>query len=131
MYLLDTSIIVFLLRGKHQIADKIEKVGIKNCFISEITVAELKYGAEKSSNPIHHAEIVNSFLTEIKNILPIYPNLDLYAQEKVRLEKLGMRIDEFDLLIGVTAIKNDCVLVTNNTKHFERIKDINFEDWTL
>ncbi len=131
MYVLDTSIIVFLFRGKYEIADKIKKIGIENCFISEITVAELKYGAEKSNNPIHHAEIVNNFLLKIGNILPIYPNLDLYAKEKVRLEKLGTRIDDFDLLIGVSAIENDFILVTNNVKHFERIQNIKLEDWTL
>jgi tRNA(fMet)-specific endonuclease VapC len=56
--------------------------------------------------------------------------LDLYAKEKARFRKAGTRIDDFDLLIGVTSIINNLVMVTNNTGHFERITRINLEDWT-
>ena len=45
-YLLDTNICIFLLRGKYNVNKKIDTVGLDNCYISEITVAELKYGAE-------------------------------------------------------------------------------------
>lgn len=45
-YLLDTNICIFLLRGKYDVDKKIDQVGLENCCISEITVAELKYGAE-------------------------------------------------------------------------------------
>ena len=47
-YLLDTNIIIFLLRSKHRIHEKIAFVGLNNCFISEITLAELKVGARKA-----------------------------------------------------------------------------------
>lgn len=45
-YLLDTNICIYLLRGKYNVDRKIDAVGLDNCFISEITVAELMYGAE-------------------------------------------------------------------------------------
>lgn len=45
-YLLDTNICIFLLRGKYDVDKRIDEVGFTNCYISEITVAELKYGAE-------------------------------------------------------------------------------------
>ncbi len=45
-YLLDTNICIFLLRGKYNVDKKMDEVGLENCYISEITVAELKYGAE-------------------------------------------------------------------------------------
>lgn len=45
-YLLDTNICIHLLRGKYNVDSKIDSVGLGNCYISEITVAELKYGAE-------------------------------------------------------------------------------------
>ena len=47
-YLLDTNICVYFLNGKFDLEHKIEEVGIANCFISEVTIAELKYGVEKS-----------------------------------------------------------------------------------
>jgi len=65
---------------------KMEKVGLDNCFISQITVAELKYGALKSLRPAYQTELVTNFSSKVE-ILPILPTLDLYAQE--RLEALG------------------------------------------
>jgi len=45
------------------------------------------------------------------------------------LRKSGKPIDDFDLLIGATAIANDLILVTNNIKHFENLKKIKLENW--
>jgi tRNA(fMet)-specific endonuclease VapC len=42
-YLLDTNIIIFWLKGRYGIADQINKIGVSNCFVSEITIAELRY----------------------------------------------------------------------------------------
>lgn len=54
----------------------------------------------------------------------------LYAKEKVRLRRIGKPMhDEFDLLIGVTAIQNDLILVTDNNKDFERLEGIKMENW--
>lgn len=50
-YLLDTNICVFFLRGKLNLDELIKEKGTNNCFISELTVFELKYGAENSENP--------------------------------------------------------------------------------
>ena len=54
----------------------------------------------------------------------------VFAKEKARLEKLGTRIDDFDIIIGETAIANNLILVTNNTKHLRRMSNIRLEDWT-
>jgi tRNA(fMet)-specific endonuclease VapC len=50
-YLLDTNICVHFFRGKFELIGKIEEVELKNCAISEITLAELVFGAENSQNP--------------------------------------------------------------------------------
>lgn len=63
--------------------------------------------------------------------MPIYPALDIYASEKARLQKSGKVIDDFDLLIGASAVSFDLIMVTNNTNHFNRIKNLRFEDWTI
>jgi tRNA(fMet)-specific endonuclease VapC len=54
----------------------------------------------------------------------------LYAKEKARLRKEGNIIDDFDILIGCSAIANDLVLVTRNEKHFKRLTSIKIENWT-
>lgn len=130
MYLLDTNIIAFYFRGNNNVINKITNVGFENCFVSEITIAELKYGALKSKNLERHNILIENFIKDI-NVIAITNILDCFASEKVRLEKAGHRIDDFDLLIGSTAIVNDLILVTNNTKHLQRMLTKNIEDWTI
>jgi tRNA(fMet)-specific endonuclease VapC len=60
-YLLDTNICVFFLRGKLNLDEIIKEKGRENCFISEITVAELRYGAENSGNPLKSHKSVDAF----------------------------------------------------------------------
>lgn len=118
------------MKGKFDLENKFVGLSADDCFISEITLAELKFGVENSERPDKNRKALDNFLTGVQ-ILPIFGALDLYAQEKARLRKAGTRIDDFDLLIGVTSIINNLVMVTNNTGHFERIKGINLEDWTV
>ncbi len=128
-YLLDTSTCVFFLRGKLNFDQHIKEYGRENCFISEITIAELRYGAENSANPTKSHNAVDNFLNGI-SIIPIFGSIRLYAKEKVRLKKIGKPInDEFDLMIGVTAIENKLTLVTDNQKDFERLNGIKIENW--
>ena len=56
---------------------------------------------------------------------------DAFSREKVRLESIGQTIEDFDLLIGITARENDLAVVTHNTKHFGRIEGLKTEDWML
>ena len=130
-YLLDTNVCVFLLRGQYAIDKKLDNVGLENCHISEITEAELKYGAElgRRKGLRQRMEHLNELLASI-NILPISDAIDLYASEKARLRLAGTPADDdFDLLIGCTAIVNDMVMVTENLKHFKNYAGIRLENW--
>jgi tRNA(fMet)-specific endonuclease VapC len=128
-YLLDTSICVFFLRGKLDLASMIRKKGRENFFISEITVAELRFGAENSDNPDKANSAVDDFINGV-SIIPIFGSIRRYAKEKVRLRRLGKPInDEFDLLIAITAVENNLTLVTDNVRHFEPIESILIENW--
>lgn len=100
-----------------------------NCFISEITLAELKFGVANSEHKEKNQKTLDDFLTGVK-IIPIFHSLDLYAIEKARLRKKGSPIDDFDILIGATAVTHNLTMVTNNTDHFKRIAGIVLEDWT-
>ena len=127
-YLLDTNICIFLFKGRYNLNDRIKEVGFHNCSISEITLAELKYGAECSDQVVENNKMVNDFASEI-TILPIYNSLSLYAKEKARLRKNGNLIDDFDLLIGVASVANNMILVTENEKHLKRISKVKMENW--
>ncbi|MEJ7682679.1 MAG: PIN domain-containing protein [Segetibacter sp.] len=100
-YLIDTNIAIYYMKGKFELNKKFDKVSANNCFISEITLAELKFGVENSEKPEKNRKALEDFLTGVK-VLPIFHSLDLYAKEKARLRKVGTPIDDFDLLIGVT-----------------------------
>ncbi|MGY3089749.1 tRNA(fMet)-specific endonuclease VapC [Hymenobacter sp. UYAg731] len=128
-YLLDTNICVFFLRGKLDLDEIVREKGRENCYVSEVTVAELRYGAENSDNAAKSHQAVDDFLNGL-SIVPIFGCIRRYAQEKVRLRKMGNPMhDEFDLLIGVTAIEHQLTLVTDNQKDFHRLNGIQMENW--
>lgn len=97
--------------------------------MSEITIAELKYGAENSTQKEKNSKNLAAFQSKF-GILPIFPALDIYAKEKARLKTKGQILDDFDLFIGATAIFYDLVLVTKNGSDFDRLEGIVIEDWT-
>ncbi len=128
-YLLDTNICVFFLRGKLNLDNIIREKGVENCFISELTVFELKYGAENSDNPLASHRAVDKFVRGL-SVIPIYGIVDKYAEIKVAFRKQGTPMhDEFDLIIGVTALSNNLTLVTDNLKDFKNFKGLRIENW--
>ena len=128
-YLLDTNICISLLKNQYGIRETILNVKTKNCFVSEISIAELYYGASKSNNREERVKDVD-FIVSHFGIVPIFRALPLYGDLKAKLEKDGNRIDDFDILIGSTAIANGMVMVTDNVKHLGRLPGIKIENWT-
>ena len=74
-YLLDTNICAYFLNGKYNLEEKINEVGFENCLVSEITIAELKYGVEKSTYKEKNREILEIFQAKF-GIVPIFPALE-------------------------------------------------------
>ncbi|MEO8147917.1 MAG: type II toxin-antitoxin system VapC family toxin [Bacteroidia bacterium] len=128
-YLIDTNICIYFLKGQFNLHKKIEDIGLENCFVSEITIAELKYGVENSTQIAKNRETLDKFQNKF-TILPIFTALDVYAKEKARLKKIGRLSDDFDLLIGATAISNNLILATRNVSDFDRLEGIIIENWT-
>jgi tRNA(fMet)-specific endonuclease VapC len=127
-YLLDTNTCIYFLKGLFNLDQKIEKAEPENCFVSEITIAELKFGAENSEYREKNRKTVDAFVSKF-TILPIFNSLDVYAKEKARLRKKGAPLDDFDLLIGATAITNKLTLITRNISDFKRLDGIEIENW--
>lgn len=132
-YLLDTNVCAFYLRGKYDIDKAIDRVGWDNCYISEITMLELKIGVElaRQKDGVDRSAALNGFFNEIK-VLPIADAIDFAAKEKIRLRLKGTPIeDNFDLLIGATSVVYELVLVTENIKDFKNISKIKIENWVV
>ena len=125
----DTNICIFFLKGQYNLANKIAEVGQENCFISEMTVAEMKFGVENSKTIETMRPIIEAFIPKFA-VIPICNSLDIYAKEKTRLRKQGLMLDDFDILIGATAVNHNMIMVTNNTSHLSRLENITIEDWT-
>lgn len=98
-------------------------------YISELTVFELRYGAENSDNPIKSHKAIDKFISGL-SIVPIYGCVNEYAKTKVYLRKNGTPMhDEIDLIIGVTALVNNFTLVTDNLKDFRFLQKLKIENW--
>jgi len=128
-FLLDTNVCIFFNKGVRGLREKLATVGFSNCAISVITYAELLFGVEKSQHRSKNLLTLEQFMIDLE-VLTIDSAIPLFAKEKARLQLAGAPIDDFDLLIGATAIHHNMTLVTNNTRHFERLKSIKLEDWT-
>ena len=130
-YLLDTCICAFILRDKYDVKERVRAIGLENCYISEMTVAELKYGkvmGQLKGGPKYKEQHMERLIESV-TVVPISPIFDHYAEERARLTLAGKPTGEFDLLIGCTAVSKKMILVTENVKDFENIKDIRIENW--
>ena len=108
-----------------------DAIGFDNCFLSEITIAELLFGIAKSDPARQAANRRNvAILREAfeGQELLIGPALETFATEKARRRKIGRVVDDFDLLIGATAVIYDLTLVTRNTRHFSDMVGIVLEE---
>lgn len=131
-YLLDTNICVHFWRGEHQLQAKFAEVGLIRCFVSEITIAELLVGVANSApnwQPRQRQQIIQFRELFAEQVLPIAPALEIYAEQKANLRRLGRPINEFAILISSTALAHNLALVTHNTKHFVNMVDLVIENW--
>ena len=130
IYLLDTDVVISLLRGNRRVADAIDVAGIHNCRISEITRAELLYGVELSRRKGRKSDaMMVDRLLDTLEVVPVGGSLSSYASIKADLVCSGTPIEDFDLLIGCTALVNSFVLVSGNIAHMSRIKGLSLENW--
>ncbi|GAA3981717.1 type II toxin-antitoxin system VapC family toxin [Hymenobacter antarcticus] len=131
-YLLDTNICVHYLRGEYQLDAKFSAVGLAQCFVSEITIAELLFGAANSA-PVwqarQHQQVTEFRELFAEQVLPIAPALEIFADQKAALRRSGRPIDDFDILIGSTALAHGLTLATRNTRHFADLANLPLENW--
>lgn len=126
-YLLDTNVIIEVLRGNNDVISRIESVGQSCCYITEITIAELLYGAVRGNNPKNFLDVAQ--IEKEFEVLPIKPAFRQYAESRNLLRKNGSPIDHLDLFVASVALHHNLTLVTHNTKHFVRIEGLKLTDW--
>ena len=131
-YLLDTNICIYLIRKKHpKLLQKLTQFSIIDIGISSITVAELHYGVQKSSQPAQNQQALDQFLIPLTTLDFDHGAAAAYGQIRAHLESLGTSIGSLDMLIAAQALSRNLILVTGNTGEFLRVPNLNVEDWTI
>lgn len=130
MYLLDTNIVSYWMRGHEPLLERIKSHSPKDLSISAITLAEIYYGIEKS--PVKKKER-RAKIEQIRSILEVHPFDELaaaaYGVIRAQLEKKGGVISERDLQIASIAVSKGLCVITHNVREFGRVERLKFEDW--
>ena len=129
-YLLDTDICIYWLKGRITVRDKINEVGQTEIAICVITVSELYFGAYNSSKIENNLRTAENFIGSIPVIPLSNDSLKKFGQLKTQLRQAGTPVADFDLLIASVALTEDLILVTNNTRHYQRIEGLKLDNWT-
>lgn len=132
MYLLDTNIISYWMRGDKGVISRLKEHAPSDLSLSAITLAEIYYGIEKS--PVRKKER-HLKIEKILSLLDLYYFDEMaarkYALIRAQLEGKGVVIGERDIQIASIAMANKLIVVTHNVKEFDRIEKLKVEDWAV
>jgi tRNA(fMet)-specific endonuclease VapC len=130
-YLLDTNIVIYVIKRRPIEALEIFNQNAGRMAISSITLAELMHGAEKSSNPSVNLAVVEDFCSRLE-VLPYGAKAaQHYGSIRAALELRGQTIGVNDLHIAAHARSEGLTLVTNNLREFERVHALQLENWAI
>ena len=129
MFLLDTNTLIYFFKGIGNVPRNLLSKSPKDIGIPSIVIFELETGIAKSTSPRKRMEQLQN-LTAIVNIIPFGVNeAKASARIRAQLEKRGISIGPYDILISGTALALSAKLVTHNIKEFKRIPKLEVEDW--
>ncbi len=131
-YILDTNTWIELFHQRSGVNAHVKAVGRRNLCVSEVTLAELTFGAYNSDDFERHIK-EPEWLRETVTVLDISEVFDEYAQIRCALKRqkktLDKEIGNFDILIGATALHYGLTVVTDNVKHFEQMPGVKVVNW--
>ena len=130
MILLDTDICIEILRGNAKVLGKRAQTDDSTA-ISFMSIAELYYGAEKSSQPLKNRHLIEEFLLTIDIIHTDLSILKEFGILKNQLYDSQQILPDADIFIAATAYIKAEKLITGNIKHFNRFLNLIVENWAL
>ena len=131
-YLLDTNVCVVYLNGRsNAVRDRLISTPIKDMAVCSVVKSELFYGAMRSNNPTKTLERQQEFLERFMSLPFGDESAFLFGQIRARLANAGTPIGAYDLQIAAIALANNLILVTHNTREFERVNGLQLEDWEV
>ncbi|MBI3824266.1 MAG: type II toxin-antitoxin system VapC family toxin [Planctomycetes bacterium] len=131
-FLLDTNTCVFIIRKKSPLAlQRLRHHAAGVVGISSITLAELRYGADKSQDPAKNHAALNGFLAPLEIVEFEAQAAGHYGVIRADLERRGLPIGPLDMLIAAHAKSMGFIVVTNNVSEFSSVPGLIVEDWTV
>ena len=131
LYLLDTDTCSYAIRGASAALDAaLVAAAPGSLAVSAVTRAELVFGLEKRGNPRALARAIHGFLDRIAVMPWDGAAADQFARLRAQLERAGTPIGVFDTMIAGHALSLNAILVSNNTRHFQKVRALKSENWT-
>ena len=128
--MLDTNICIYIIKQKPEsVLERLSGFSVGDLGISVVTLAELEYGATKSSQSARNHEALEQFISPLQVALFDRQATIAYGRIRTFLEKKGRLIGSMDLLIAAHAVSLDVRLATNNIKEFRRVPGLSVENW--
>jgi len=128
--MLDTNICIYIIKQKPKsVLERFAAFPVGDLGISVITLAELEYGASKSSEPTRNREALEQFVSPLEIAVFDRQATIVYGKIRALLEKRGRPIGSMDLLIAAHALSLNVRLVTNNVREFKRVPGLRVENW--
>jgi tRNA(fMet)-specific endonuclease VapC len=128
-YVLDTNTLIYFFKGVGNVNNRLLSMPPSEIVLPAIVLFELELGIAKSSSPRKRISQLKDF-TALVNVIPFGPaEAKAAAQIRAKLEKKGIPIGPYDVLIAACAKANNLILVTHNLKEFKRIEGLRVEDW--
>ena len=128
-YMLDTNIVIYTMKNKPQSVREAFKKHYGQMCISSVSYMELVFGAERSSNPESNLRSLEGFIARMDVLSYAEAAAVHTGQIRAELAKKGTPIGPYDQMIAGHARSMGLILVTNNTKEFERVDGIRIENW--
>lgn len=128
-YMLDTNIVIYTMKNRPQTVKQLFKRHHGQMCISSITLGELVFGAEHSQQPERNLSDIESMTARLE-ILPFDTKAAChFGQIRSELYRIGQPIGPYDMMIAGHARSSAMILVTNNTKEFERVSGLQLANW--
>ena len=128
-FLLDTNILIAMSKRRPGLAERLEGIPAAAVVLSSVVVAEIEYGIAKSGRRQHNRRVFDTLLSGFQ-VLPFdAAAARLYGPIRAELEKRGLLIGPYDIMIAAHARSIEAVLVTDNAQEFGRVAGLRIENW--
>lgn len=126
--MLDTDTVSYALRGQGGVDHRLKEVRPSEVRISAVSLAELCYGVElRKSRRLRR--LIDAFVETVSVLQFDDGAARMFGRVAAELAAQGAPIGQLDALIAAHALSRRLTIVTNDTKHFSRVKGLRTVNW--